>query len=163
MNGMQRLFSMRFLFVTLLCVGVALVLSMVCRDHALKAAVPVVFLLTLVPASRICGRVASLVVAIVAAFIFAFCLFEPYGSLAIHRLVDQIELLCFGIAAIGVVCLSPGAEALLKTAPQRSSGGGSPPSSSSGARENPLESWIALMGYAIVLMAIVTLLLYMWN
>jgi K+-sensing histidine kinase KdpD len=162
LSGKQRLFGVRFLLVTLPCAGMALVLSMVCRDHALKAAVPVVFLLTLVPATQICGRVASLVVAIVAAFIFAAYLFEPYGSLTIHRVVDQIELLCFGIAAIGVVRFSPSAEALLKTAPQPSDGN-SPLSSSSGARANLLESWIALMGYAIVLMAIVTLLLYMWN
>ena len=162
MSRLQRLLSLRFLLVTLLCAGVAFVLSIVCRGHALKAAVPVVFLLVLIPATQLSGRMASLVVAIVAGFIFATYLFEPYGSLVIRSAVDQIELLCFGFAAMGVIRFSPSAEGLLKTAPQRSSGGTTSSSSSDG-RADLLESWIALMGYALVLMAIVTLLLYMWN
>ena len=125
-------------------------MAMFCRDHAVKAAVPVIFLLALVPALLIAGRMASLLVALMASFIFAAFLFEPYGSVAIRSSADQIELVCFLLAAVGVVCFSPGAAL-------------------SGGRDrvirpsDRIEGWIAPVGYAVVLTAIVTMLLQMWT
>lgn len=158
LSRMRAFLSPASLLTTVLCAGLALVMSMLCRGHAVKAAVPVTFLLALVPAAHIAGRMASLVVAIVASFIFAACLFEPYGSLAIHSAVDRLELLCFGLAAIGMVHFSP--------VPRRCSGdaGFSTFSESRGTiNTSDLETWIAIVGYAVGLMAIVTLLLHMWK
>ena len=65
-------------------------MSILGRGHAVEGAVPVTFLLALVPVTFIAGRMSSLVVAMVASFIFAVCLFEPYGSLAIRSAMDQV-------------------------------------------------------------------------
>jgi K+-sensing histidine kinase KdpD len=158
LSRMRALLGPTSLLTIVLCAGVALVMSALYRDHAVKAAVPVIFLLALVPAAHIAGRMASLVVTIVAGFIFAACLFEPYGSLAIRSAVDQLELLCVGFAAIGMVYFSP--------TPRKSSGDAAL-SSFSGNRgtikTSDLETWIAIVGYAVGLMAIVTLLLSMWK
>jgi hypothetical protein len=131
---------------------VAFAMSMVCRDYAVKAAVPLVFLLALVPAAHISGRMAGLACAIIASFIFSVWLFEPYGSVVIRSTVDRIELLCFGLAALGVFCFSPD--------PTKTATGNVPVSFD--CRVN-LEAWIVTVGYVIVPMALVTLLLYMWN
>jgi len=150
MSLIRTLLSPKFLIVNVLCAGVAFVMSMLCRDYVVKAAVPVIFLLALIPVALIVGRMASLVVAIVVSFIFAMCLFKPYGSLAISSMVDRIELLCFGLVAVGIVHFSPRPQGLAKTA-------------STIKTSDPLESWIAIVGYAVVFTAIVTLLLHMWN
>ena len=150
MSRFRSLLSPKFLIVTVLYVGVAFIMSMLCRDSAVKAALPVIFLLALVPVVLIFGRMASLVVAIVASFIFATFLFEPYGTLAISSAVDRIELLCFGLAAMAIVHFSPQPEGLTKTA-------------SAMKTLASLENWIAIVGYVVVFTAIVTLLLYMWN
>jgi hypothetical protein len=142
-------------------------MSVLFRDFAAKAAVPVTFLLALVPVALIAGRTASLVAAIVAGFIFAVYLFEPYGSLVVRSTVDQIELLCFGVGSLGVALFSPSPQPLAKKGTQDSSGH-APSYSSLQSRDtqkaaHQLETWIAAVGYAVVLTAIVTLLLYFWN
>jgi K+-sensing histidine kinase KdpD len=134
----------------MLCAGMAFALSMLSRDYAVRAAVPLTFLLTLVPVSLIAGRMTSVVVALVTSFIFAAYLFKPYGSLAISSVVERIELVCFGLAAIGVAYFSPGPEGLAKT-------------TGTTKTSDLLETWIAIVGYAVVFTAIVTLLLHMWN
>lgn len=167
LNRMRALLSPTSLLSTTSCAGVALLMSVLCRGHAAKGAVPVTFLLALIPVTLIAGRMGGLVVALVASFIFAASLFEPYGSLAIHSAVDRIELLCFGLAAAGMVHFSPNPEGLAKTAPRR--GSGSVPfllfSESEGTTKTleSLETWIAIVGYAVSSMAIITLLLYMWS
>lgn len=146
------------LITTVLCAGVALVMSMLGRGHAVGGAVPVIFLLAYVPTTLLAGRIASIVAAMVASFIFAAYLFEPYGSLAIRSAVDRLELLCFGLASIGMVCFSP--------TPRRCSGRAtvSSFSESSGIiKSSDLEAWIAIVGYAVGLTAIVTLLINMWK
>jgi len=82
-------------------------MSVLYRDYAVKAAVPLIFLIVLIPVAQLSGRMASLAVATIAGFIFAACLFEPYGSLAIRSTADRIELLVFGAAALGVIHFSP--------------------------------------------------------
>lgn len=164
---MRGLLSPKFLLVTVLCTGIAFGMSMFCRGHAVGGAVPVAFLLALVTVTFIAGRMASLVVVLVASFIFAVCLFEPYGSLAIHSAVDRIELLCFVVAAIGMVRFSPNPEGVAKATPRRDSGH-IPFLSFSGSRgsiqtSESLQTWIAVVGYAVGLMAVITLLLYMWK
>ena len=164
---MRSFFNSKFLLTTTLCAGVAFAMSVLFRDFAAKAAVPVTFLLALVPVALIAGRMASLVAAIVASIIFALYLFEPYGRLAIDSPVDQIELLCFGVGSLGVALFSPSPQPLAKKGTQDSSGH-APSYSSLQSRDtqkaaHQLETWIAAVGYAVVLTAIVTLLLYFWN
>ena len=158
-SRMRTLLSPALLLSTLLSVGTAFVLSILCRDYAVKAAVPVTFLLALAAVALVAGRKASLVVAIVAGFIFAVYLFEPYGSLAVRSAVDRLDLLVFALAATGVVYFSPGPEGLTKTPSflLTFEDGASIKSS------DRLETWIAVVGYAVVLTAIVTLLLNVWN
>jgi hypothetical protein len=48
-----------------------------------------------------------LLVAIIAGFIFAAFLFEPYGSLAIRSATDRLELFGFAILALAVIRFSP--------------------------------------------------------
>jgi hypothetical protein len=124
-----------------------------------KAAVPVAFLLALAVVALIAGRKPSFVVAIVAGFIFAVYLFEPYGSLAIRSAVDRLELLVFALAATGVVYFSPGPKVLTKAALLPSTFEGR----STVKSLDRLETWIAVVGYAVVLTAMVTLLLSALN
>jgi K+-sensing histidine kinase KdpD len=65
----------------MLCAGVAFLVSMLFRDYAVKSAVPVVFLVALVPVAYLSGRMASLVVAMVASWIFAVYLLSPTEAL----------------------------------------------------------------------------------
>ena len=166
LNRMRSQFTPEFLLATVLCAGIAFGMSILCRNSAAKGAVPVAILLTLAPVAYLVGRRASLVVAIVACFVFAMCLFPPYGSLFIHSKVDGIELLCFGLAAVAVVHFSPGRDAQAKTpAPRHASH--APLSSASESSDtlevpNQLETWIAVVGYAVAFLAIVTILLYIW-
>lgn len=159
--------SPRFLAVGVLGTGIAFVMSMLCRGHAVRAVVPLLFLLALVSVTVTAGRLAGLVVAILASFIFAACLFEPYGSLAIRSAVDRIDLLCFALAATGMVHFSPSLEGLPRTRLRRDSDHTSflSFSASRGSIKTSasLETWIAVVGYALGFMAIVTLLLYMWD
>ena len=142
-----------------LCVSVAFVLSILCRDHAVKAAVPVAFLLALAVVALIAGRKPSFVVAIAAGFIFAMYLFEPHGTLTIRNAVDRLELLVFALAATGVVYFSPGPEVLTNAASLSSTFEGRNTIKSL----DRLETWIAVVGYAVVLTAMVTLLLSVLN
>ena len=107
LSPMRRLISPSSLLVTVLCAVVAFVMSVLYRDFAVKAAVPLIFLIVLIPVAQLSGRMASLAVATIAGFIFAACLFEPYGSLAIRSAADRIELSVFGVAALGVIHFSP--------------------------------------------------------
>jgi hypothetical protein len=157
---MRSLLNPGSLVAAALCVlgvGVAFVLSILCRHHAVKAAVPVAFLLTLAVVALIAGRKPSFVVALVAGFIFAVYLFEPYGSLMIRSAADRLELLVFALAATGVVYFSPGPDVLTKAASLPSTFAGRSKSS------DRLETWIAVVGYAVVLTAMVTLLLNVLN
>jgi K+-sensing histidine kinase KdpD len=139
--------------VTALCTAAAFAMSVLCRDYAVKAAVPVAFLLALVLAAHLAGRTASLVVAIAASLIFATYLFEPYGRLAIQSPVDRIDLLCFGLAAIALLRFAPSSEGLAKSASGRATM----------KTSDPLATWIGVAGYAVILTALITLLLQMWS
>ena len=109
-----------------------------------------IFLLALASVVLKAGRMAGLTVAIVVSFIFEVYLFEPYGSLAIRSAVDQIELSCFAAAAIGVVHFAP-SSALFESR-----------TGISKASER-LENWFAIVGYAVIYTAIITLLLFLWD
>ena len=155
LSAVRKQVNARTLLVTVLWAGVAFAMSMLCRGHAVKPAVPVTFLLALVPAVLIGGRFASLMVTVAASFIFAMCLFEPYGSLAIRSRADRLDLLCFALAAVAVVYLSP-----------RPAGAGREKRDGLGHVINTselLENWIAVVVYALIFTAIVTVLLYMWS
>src|SRR6516164_1622366 len=149
LSRIRKVSSPKPLFTIMVSVGLAFVLCLLCRDHALKAAVPVTFLLGLAAVRLLGGRMTGFVVATAAGLIFATFLFEPYGTLAIHSGVDRAELLSFGLASFVVVYFSPGPVAFDNT------DGITTPS-------DRLESWIAVAGYAVVFTALVTLLLQIW-
>jgi len=81
----------------------ALALSLFFRDAAAKRVVPAIFLLALVAVAYLFGRLASLLAAIAAVLIFAVFLFEPYGSLAVDKATDRVELLCFAAFALVMI------------------------------------------------------------
>jgi len=148
--------------------SVAFAMSMLGRASGIKAAVPVTLLLALVPVALIVGRMASLLVTIVVSLVFAEWLFEPYGSLVIRSAADRIELLSFGLAAIAVVYYSPSSGGVWQKRHHGYVSGRAPLSSSFESRStiktsDPIETWVAIVGYAVVFMALVTLLLSMWN
>lgn len=95
-----------FVLVILLCGALALVLSLFFRDGTLKPTVPAIFLLVIISVAHFCGRLASLVVAIVGGLVFAAVLFKPYGSIAVYDVADRVVLLLFAVCAIAAVCLS---------------------------------------------------------
>ena len=150
MSRWGKSWVVKLLLLAALCAGGALALSVLFRGYALKAAVPAVFLLVLVPAIAEGGRMGGLVVAAAASVIFAMYLFEPYGSLAVRSAVDQTELSFFGLAAVVVICFSPRAVAL------RSSDG-------TVNMSEPLKTWIAVVGYAVVFTALINFLLFVWS
>ena len=141
----------------ILCAVFALTLTFLFREYPVKRAVPVIFALLLVLVTHFFGRVAGLLCAFVGGLIFAVFLFEPYGSLMIRSAADRLELLVFALAATGVVYFSPGPDVLTKAASLPSTFAGRSKSS------DRLETWIAVVGYAVVLTAMVTLLLNVLN
>jgi len=94
------------LLVIVLCGGLALGLSLYFRDGAVKPAVPAIFVLVIICVAHFCGRLVSLLVAIVGGLVFAAFLFEPYGSPAVHDSGDRLVLFWFAVCAIVAVCLS---------------------------------------------------------
>ena len=94
------------LLVIVLCGGLALGLSLSFRDGAVKPAVPAIFVLVIVSVAHFCGRLVSLLVAIVGGLVFAAFLFEPYGSLAVNNTADRLVLFWFVLCAVIAVCLS---------------------------------------------------------
>ena len=94
------------LLVIVLCGGLALGLSLSFRDGAVKPAVPAIFFLLIISVAHFCGRLASLLAAIVGGLVFAAFLFEPYGSLAVYNSADRVILLWFALCAVVAVCLS---------------------------------------------------------
>jgi len=127
--------------------------------------VPLTFLLALVPIALMVGRTVGLAVSLVATLTFAAFLYAPYGSLAIYNTVDRIELFCFVLAAVVVVYFSPGPNRLANPPKFSGRGAASTTSESGNAVDtaDPLETWIAVVGYVIVFSVIVTLLLSVWN
>lgn len=94
------------LLVVVLCGGLALGLSLFFRDGAVKPAVPAIFVLLIVSVAHFCGRLVSLLVAIVGGLVFAAFLFEPYGSLAVSNAADRLVLFWFALCAVVAVYLS---------------------------------------------------------
>ena len=94
------------LLVILVCGGLALPLSFYFRESSIRPAAPAIFLLIIISAAHVWGRLTGLFVAVVGGLVFAAFLFEPYRSLAVCSAADRIVLLLFSLCAIAVVCLS---------------------------------------------------------
>ena len=97
--------NLEWVSISVPCSALALALSLFFRDAAAKRAVPAIFLLALVVVAYLFGRLASLLAAIAAVLIFAVFLFEPYGSLAVDKATDRVELLCFAAFALLMIYL----------------------------------------------------------
>jgi len=95
--------NLEWVSISIPCSALALALSLFFRDAAAKRAVPALFLLALVAVAYLFGRLASLLAAIAAVLIFAVFLFEPYGSLAVDKATDRVELLCFAAFALVMI------------------------------------------------------------
>lgn len=158
----RAFFHPKSLLAIVICAGAAFASSVLSRHFSGRAVVPLAFLLVLVGVALIAGRIAGLAAAMVASFIFAAYLFEPYGSLFIRNGVEQIELLCFALAAAGVLAFFPGRESLPMAGSGRIRRSASPEEGAPRIHD-PLETWIAVAGYAVVLATLATLLLYVWN
>jgi K+-sensing histidine kinase KdpD len=96
----------RSLLVILPCGVLAFALSLFFRDGALKPAAPAIFLLVIILVAHFCGRLASLLVAILGGLVFAGFLFGPYGGFAAYNAADRVVLLLFAVCAFAAVCLS---------------------------------------------------------
>ena len=96
--------NLEWVSISIPCSALALALSLFFRDAAAKRVVPAIFLLALVAVAYLFGRLASLLAAIAAVLIFAVFLFEPYGSLAVDKATDRVELLCFAVFALVMIC-----------------------------------------------------------
>ena len=95
--------NLEWVSISIPCSALALALSLFFRDAAAKRVVPAIFLLPLVAVAYLFGRLASLLAAIAAVLIFAVFLFEPYGSLAVDKATDRVELLCFAAFALVMI------------------------------------------------------------
>ena len=95
--------NLEWVSISIPCSALALALSLFFRDAAAKRVVPAIFLLALVAVAYLFGRLASLLAAIAAVLIFAVFLFEPYGSLAVDKATDRVELLCFAAFALVMI------------------------------------------------------------
>ena len=98
--------SLEWVSIIIPCSAFALALSLFFRDEAAKRAVPAIFLLALIAVAYFFGRLPSLLAAIGAVLIFAVFLFEPYGSFAVDKAADRIELLCFAVFAFVTIYFS---------------------------------------------------------
>src|SRR5215469_5224268 len=108
--------NLEWVSISIPCSALALALSLFFRDAAAKRVVPAIFLLALVAVAYLFGRLASLLAAIAAVLIFAVFLFEPYGSLAVDKATDRVELLCFAVFALVMICFPPQTSTLRKLA-----------------------------------------------
>lgn len=107
MPGLVRARSKsRSLLVILPCGALAFALSLFFREGALKPAAPAIFLLVIILVAHFCGRLASLLVAILGGLVFAGFLFRPYGRFAVYNAADRVVLLLFALCALAAVCLS---------------------------------------------------------
>ena len=95
--------NLEWVSISIPCSALALALSLFFRDAAATRAVPAIFLHALVAVAYLFGRLASLLAAIAAVLIFAVFLFEPYGSLAVDKATDRVELLCFAAFALVMI------------------------------------------------------------
>ena len=95
--------NLEWVSISIPCSALALALSLFFRGAAAKRAVPAIFLLALVAVAYLFGRLASLLAAIAAVLIFAVFLFEPYGSLAVDKATDRVELRCFAAFALVMI------------------------------------------------------------
>ena len=102
----QKRSNLEWLYIIIPCSAFALALSLFLRDDAAKRVVPAIFLLTLIAVAYFFGRLASLLTAVAGALIFTVFLFEPYGSLAVDKTTDRVELLCFAIVALPMIYFS---------------------------------------------------------
>ena len=99
-------FSATSLLAIALCGGTASLASFLLRGDPIGYAVPLMFLLVVIPIAQLWGALSGILAAVIAGVAFAVMLFPPFGSLAVRDTVDRITLVAFELAAVGTAYLS---------------------------------------------------------
>ena len=89
-----------------LCGGTASLASFLLRGDPIRYAVPLMFLLVVIPIAHLWGTLSGILAAVIAGVAFAVMLFPPFGSLAVRDTVDRITLVAFDVVAVGAAYLS---------------------------------------------------------
>jgi K+-sensing histidine kinase KdpD len=76
------------------------------RGDPIGYAVPLMFLLVVIPIAQLWGALSGILAAIIAGMAFAVILFPPFGSVAVQGTMDRITLVAFELAAVGAAYLS---------------------------------------------------------
>lgn len=100
------LLNLRSLAGICLSAAVAALMSVFLRGSPLGAALPFMFLLVVIPIAHVWGMVPGMLSGGAAGVVFAIILFPPFGSLSVQSGADQLNLVLYGIAALGVAFLS---------------------------------------------------------
>jgi K+-sensing histidine kinase KdpD len=98
-------FLLKHLFGIALSAGLAALLCFLVGDIRSRWAVPVLFLLALIPIAELLGKTAGIFGSAAASFVFAVLLFPPLGSPAVQDVTDRVALISFQVIAIGVALL----------------------------------------------------------
>lgn len=97
----QRKHRARWLFGTSLSVGIAALMIFLLRGRQSTVLMPIVFLLVVIVCARYFGLMAGILGSVCASLLFAWYLFEPYGTFKVsdHQALSNLGLLLFaGIA-----------------------------------------------------------------
>ena len=105
-SKLRTKFSLKSLAAIAFCGGLASLLSVFLRGDLMGYALPLMFLLVVISIAQVCGVLPAIVTAVIVGVAFAWVLFPPFDSLAVQDTVDQLILVAFELAAVGVACLS---------------------------------------------------------
>jgi K+-sensing histidine kinase KdpD len=88
------------------CGGMAWAASLLLREKPIAAAVPLMFLLVIIPVTQYCGTLSGILTALVVGGVFSIFLFPPFGSPLMQYRADWINLILFEFIAAGIAYLS---------------------------------------------------------
>lgn len=88
------------------CGGMAWVASLSLREKPVADAVPLMFLLVIIPVTEYCGALPGILAALLVGGVFSIFLFPPFGSPMMHYRADWINLILFELVAAGIAYLS---------------------------------------------------------
>jgi K+-sensing histidine kinase KdpD len=101
-----------WLFGVTISIGIAALLTFLVRGTHRSVIIPIVFLGVIILCSRYFGLLAGILGSVLAASIFAFFLFEPYGSFQVndHQALSNLGLLLFAGIALSYANAGQGEE-----------------------------------------------------
>lgn len=97
----------RSLLGSVFCGGLACLLTYLLRDDpASRLAVPLLFMLVVIPTAHVCGALSATVGTVLASLTFAAFLFPPLGNLRVRDRFEQLILVLFQLGSICAAYLS---------------------------------------------------------